>query len=163
MISETARQRLHLLAAIKDALDGMEDMIDYVPEYFQGKWDHRAYIDRAKAVLAEFGHGPEGGTCEPAGDSPDSPPAGESGVRRPGCKCYPVAFAGDDPRDKWEHITPVSPEEFMHFTPQWPAIPAGYKSISLSPAVVSLDGGESWYEVPEGTSLSEFLAELRGN
>lgn len=31
----------------------MEDMIGYVPEYFQEKWGHRAYIDRARAVLAE--------------------------------------------------------------------------------------------------------------
>jgi hypothetical protein len=63
----------------------MEDMIGYVPEYFQEKWDHQGYIDRAKAVLAEFEEGdddPEGGVREPAGDSPDSPPAGES--RLPG-------------------------------------------------------------------------------
>jgi hypothetical protein len=28
-------------------------MIGYVPEYFQWKWDHQGYIDRAKAALAE--------------------------------------------------------------------------------------------------------------
>ena len=70
----------HLLAALWDALDGMEDMIGYVPEYFQHKWDHQAYIDRAKAVLAEFDTGEEGGVREPRGDSPDNPPAGESRV-----------------------------------------------------------------------------------
>jgi hypothetical protein len=53
-VSESARQLLALVAALKDALDGMEDMIGYVPGYFQEKWDHRAYIDRAKATLAEF-------------------------------------------------------------------------------------------------------------
>lgn len=53
-MAETARQRLELIAALKDALDGMEDMIGYVPGYFQEKWDHQAYIDRAKATLAEF-------------------------------------------------------------------------------------------------------------
>jgi hypothetical protein len=53
-VSETARERLRLIEALKDALDGMEDMIGYVPEYFQQKWDHRDYIDRAKAMLAEF-------------------------------------------------------------------------------------------------------------
>jgi hypothetical protein len=53
-MAETARQRAELLAALKDAKEGMEDMIGYVPEYFQGKWDHRGYIDRASAVLAEY-------------------------------------------------------------------------------------------------------------
>jgi hypothetical protein len=53
-MAETARQRGQLAAALKDALDGMEDMIGYVPEYFQEKWSHRDYIDRAKAALAEF-------------------------------------------------------------------------------------------------------------
>jgi soluble cytochrome b562 len=43
----------HLPAALKDAIDGMEDMIGYVPEYFQEKWDHQGYIDRAKAALEE--------------------------------------------------------------------------------------------------------------
>lgn len=52
----------HLIAALKDALDGMEDMFPYVPEFFREKWDHQGYIDRAKAVLAEF----EEGASEPA-------------------------------------------------------------------------------------------------
>jgi hypothetical protein len=53
-MAETARQRARLVAALRDALDGMEDMIGYVPEYFRVKWDHQGYIDRAKAALAEF-------------------------------------------------------------------------------------------------------------
>jgi hypothetical protein len=44
-----------LVEALDDALDGMQDMIGYVPEYFQEKWSHQSFIDRAKAVLAEFG------------------------------------------------------------------------------------------------------------
>jgi hypothetical protein len=53
-VSAISQERGRLIAALKDALDGMEDMIGYVPEYFQEKWGHRDYIDRAKAVLAEF-------------------------------------------------------------------------------------------------------------
>jgi hypothetical protein len=32
----------------------MKDMIGYVPEYFQEKWGHQAYIDRARAALEEL-------------------------------------------------------------------------------------------------------------
>jgi hypothetical protein len=39
-------------AALEDALEGMEDMIGYVTEYFRNKWSHPDYIERAKAVLA---------------------------------------------------------------------------------------------------------------
>lgn len=38
-------------AALKDALDGMEEMIGYVPEYFREKWEHDAYIERARKAL----------------------------------------------------------------------------------------------------------------
>lgn len=37
--------------ALEDALDGLEEMIGYVPEYFREKWGHDAYIDRAREVL----------------------------------------------------------------------------------------------------------------
>ena len=50
-MDQTAEERL--LAALKDALDGMEDMIGYVPEYFQEKWDHQGYVERARAAVAE--------------------------------------------------------------------------------------------------------------
>jgi hypothetical protein len=53
-MSESAREKLELIEALKDALDGMQDMIGYVPEYFQEKWSHQGYIDRAKAVLEYF-------------------------------------------------------------------------------------------------------------
>jgi hypothetical protein len=38
-------------ALLDDALQGMEDMIAYVPEYFREKWDHQSYIDRARKAL----------------------------------------------------------------------------------------------------------------
>jgi hypothetical protein len=53
-MAETARERAELVAALKDAVDGMEDMIGYVPGYFREKWDHQGYIDRANVVLAEY-------------------------------------------------------------------------------------------------------------
>ena len=42
-----------LIEALRDAVEGMEDMIGYVPGYFQDKWAHQDYIDRARAVLAD--------------------------------------------------------------------------------------------------------------
>lgn len=155
MISERERR---LIAALGDALDGMEDMIGYVPEYFQEKWGHREYIDRAEAVLAEF----EEGAGEPRGDSPDSPPAGEAGVPGLSGKRVPIAFAGNDPADLWENIPPLSPEEFTRDTRvDWPVIPKGYAYVSVSPFYVSVDG-VSFYEKPDGTPLSEFLEQIRG-
>jgi hypothetical protein len=41
-----------LRTALADALDGLEEMIGYVPEHFQYKWNHQGYIDRARAALA---------------------------------------------------------------------------------------------------------------
>jgi hypothetical protein len=40
-----------LEAALRDALEGMEDMVGYVPEYFRERWSHQGYIDRARAAL----------------------------------------------------------------------------------------------------------------
>lgn len=40
-----------LRAALEDALEGLEEITGYVPEYFQSKWDHQGYIDRARAAL----------------------------------------------------------------------------------------------------------------
>jgi hypothetical protein len=45
-----------LIAALQDALDGLEDMYPYVPEYFRDKWDHAGYIDRARATLRDHDH-----------------------------------------------------------------------------------------------------------
>lgn len=50
-MSESARQRLMLRKALEEAVEGMEDMIAYVPEYFREKWDHQGYINRAKEAL----------------------------------------------------------------------------------------------------------------
>jgi hypothetical protein len=45
--------KAELIAALRDAKEGLEEMLGYVPEYFQHKWDHQAYIDRADAALAK--------------------------------------------------------------------------------------------------------------
>lgn len=37
--------------ALQDALEGLEDMRPYVPDYFADKWDHDDYIDRARSAL----------------------------------------------------------------------------------------------------------------
>lgn len=41
--------------ALRDALEGLEDMIGYVPQYFQEKWEHQGYVDRARQALEEAG------------------------------------------------------------------------------------------------------------
>lgn len=51
-----------LEAALRDAIEGMEDMLPYVSEYFREKWGHQGYIDRAKAALAEA-QGPRAGAA----------------------------------------------------------------------------------------------------
>jgi len=43
-----------MMAALSDALDGLEDMFGYVPEYFREKWEHQGYIDRARTALARL-------------------------------------------------------------------------------------------------------------
>ena len=40
--------------ALEDALEGLRDMIAYVPEQFQEKWEHPGYVERAEAVLARL-------------------------------------------------------------------------------------------------------------
>jgi aspartate-semialdehyde dehydrogenase len=48
-----ARVRIAALEdALRDAIEGMEDMICYVTPYFIEKWDHVGYIRRARAALA---------------------------------------------------------------------------------------------------------------
>ena len=41
-----------LYNALEDALDGMEEMITYVPEYYAKKYDLLAYIERAKTSMS---------------------------------------------------------------------------------------------------------------
>jgi len=40
-----------LRVALHDAIEGLEEMFGYVPEYFRDKWGHQEYIDNAKAAL----------------------------------------------------------------------------------------------------------------
>jgi hypothetical protein len=44
-------ERDALRAHLADALEGMEDMVGYVGDYFREKWGHDEYIARAKAAL----------------------------------------------------------------------------------------------------------------
>lgn len=45
----TEAKRLH--DALQDALEGLEEMRPYVPDYLAWKHDHDEYIDRARAAL----------------------------------------------------------------------------------------------------------------
>lgn len=55
-----------VVEALRDALDGMEEMIGYVPEYFRNKWNHQDYIDRAKKALASLPQAPATPAAAPA-------------------------------------------------------------------------------------------------
>jgi hypothetical protein len=50
--SRLEAERDALRAALADALEGMQDMVGYVGEYFREKWGHDEYIERAKAALS---------------------------------------------------------------------------------------------------------------
>ena len=47
---ENENERLR--TALEDALEGMEDMVGYVSDYFREKWGHDDYIARAKDALS---------------------------------------------------------------------------------------------------------------
>lgn len=93
-------------------------------------------VEKVPVTTYEYRKIGEGGVREPRGDSPDSPPAGEHGVPGEG----PGVSSADASAD---YATP----------------PGGYVGIGLSPLLVSLDCVH-FYEVPDGTSISEFLATL---
>jgi hypothetical protein len=65
-VAEREIERLH--AALTDALEGMDEMLPYVAEFFIAKWDLRAYVDRAQKALDPGG---DGAKAEPLGE--DSP------------------------------------------------------------------------------------------
>ncbi len=51
---DTCETRIaELERALADALEGMEDMVLYVSEYFRKKWGHDDYIRRARGVLTD--------------------------------------------------------------------------------------------------------------
>lgn len=58
-----AAERERLRPVLADAVDGMEDMLGYIPEHFRRKGGHQGYLDRAKAALAA-----PGGPLEVSGD-----------------------------------------------------------------------------------------------
>ena len=79
------------------------------------------------------------------GDSPDREATGEAGLPGPiGSESVPLEIGDRD--------TGVD----------WPVIPAGYEYMALGPMLVSIDGID-FYELPEGTSISEFLREIERN
>ena len=45
-----AAERERIRPALQDALEGLEDMLPYIPAYFREKWEHQGYIDRARAA-----------------------------------------------------------------------------------------------------------------
>lgn len=51
---EASSREQALAAALADAVEGMEDMIDYVPDYFRQKWGHNGYLERGRAALGLY-------------------------------------------------------------------------------------------------------------
>jgi hypothetical protein len=102
------------------------------------------------------------GVSDPSGDSPGGPATGAARLPGGSDDYLPLANAGDDPRDIWSNILRVEPDEFIRDTRvDWPVIPEGYH-WEVSPLYVSLDCIH-FYEVPDGTDVSDFLVELAGN
>jgi hypothetical protein len=54
LLGWTEQEPLRL--ALEDALEGMQDMRPYVAEYFADKWEHDAYISRARTALGQEPH-----------------------------------------------------------------------------------------------------------
>ena len=50
----TAAEQDRLRPVLTDALEGLQEMFGYVPDYFRVKWEHQAYIDRAEKALADL-------------------------------------------------------------------------------------------------------------
>jgi hypothetical protein len=73
--SALRRQVADARAALADALEGMQDMVGYVGDYFREKWGHDDYIGRAKAALAALG--------DPSRDSATSEASQEEDERAP--------------------------------------------------------------------------------
>lgn len=53
----TIGEVMALRGALAEAIEEMEDMLPYVPEYFQEKWGYPATIAKLKAVYAEHSDG----------------------------------------------------------------------------------------------------------
>ena len=49
-----------LVDALEEAIEGMEDMIGYVPDYFREKWKHDDCIKEAREALASVREKEEG-------------------------------------------------------------------------------------------------------
>jgi len=79
----------------------------------KGTGDCAGRAKRAGIPVRMFWDAPEGGVREPSGGSPDSPPAGGSGLPGGSDDYLPLAFAGDDPADLWGSILRVEPDEFI--------------------------------------------------
>jgi hypothetical protein len=79
--SETSPDAARLRTALADAIEGMEDMLPYVDKYFQVKWCHQDYIDRAKAALlakpAEASEAEQIPTPHPVAEAEQSPQPAE--------------------------------------------------------------------------------------
>lgn len=57
MISEPSEAYVmvgFLGSELEEALDAMEDMLPYVPEYFRAKWNHDTAIQRARAAVHSY-------------------------------------------------------------------------------------------------------------
>jgi|SRR5579872_601185 len=135
----------------KYILDGHEDdnadCLHEMDEFYEsdedpGKLLERAYgFYRTAKVTVRWDDDGEAGVHEPRRSGPDSPPAGES--RLPGDGSGVIA--ADASADY-----------------SWPRIPEGYKAVAVSPLYVSLDCVH-FHEVPDGTSIKDFLRGISGN
>jgi len=115
-------------AAFRDAIEGMEDMLPYVDEYFRKKWDHQGYIDRAKAFLSAL----EAATRPGEASEPEKPLHDTPLIQT--IPAFPLHENPPDPVVKESLTTaPVDPEDIAHIN-----------AVFRSP-----HGEENWYHAGE--------------
>lgn len=93
---------------------GLTERQDTRPFEYDGNEIEFRQVEKVPVTTYEYRDiKPEGGTREPAGDSPDSPAPGEAGLPGEGAKPGAVDYDPDDPADLWPNILRVEPDEFI--------------------------------------------------
>jgi hypothetical protein len=83
-------------AALADALEGLREMIPYVPEYFVGKWDLGVYIERAESALQAAESHVAGAVPDHAPGTPLAPEASTGPRPAPSSSGEAIAYAALD-------------------------------------------------------------------
>ena len=67
-IAQLEQEKATLRAALTTALEGLEDMLPYVPAYFAEKWKHQEYVEAARQALTASKGADDGNDLTNSGD-----------------------------------------------------------------------------------------------